>query len=75
MGSFEGDPRKAVIDRSPMKKLSSLIIAIALGLAVVPSFVGTTITAKAEDDFTLVQVADGVYAAIAKSGGLASGNS
>ncbi len=29
---------------------------------------------KAEDNFTLVKVADGVYAAIAKSGGLASGN-
>ena len=30
--------------------------------------------AKAEDDFQLVQVADGVFAAIAKPGGLASGN-
>ena len=30
--------------------------------------------AKPEDNFTLVKVADGVYAAIAKSGGLASGN-
>jgi cyclase len=29
---------------------------------------------KAEDDFQLVKVADGVYAAIAKSGGVASGN-
>jgi glyoxylase-like metal-dependent hydrolase (beta-lactamase superfamily II) len=29
---------------------------------------------KAEDDFQIVRVADGVYAAIAKSGGLASGN-
>lgn len=29
---------------------------------------------KAEDDFQLVKVADGVYAAIAKPGGLASGN-
>src|SRR5256886_11626057 len=29
---------------------------------------------KAEDDFQLVKVADGIYAAIAKSGGLASGN-
>jgi cyclase len=29
---------------------------------------------KAEDDFQLIKVADGVYAAIAKSGGLASGN-
>jgi glyoxylase-like metal-dependent hydrolase (beta-lactamase superfamily II) len=30
--------------------------------------------AKAEDDFQVVKVADGVYAAIAKPGGLASGN-
>ena len=30
--------------------------------------------AKAEDDFQIVKVAEGVYAAIAKSGGLASGN-
>jgi cyclase len=30
--------------------------------------------ARAEDDFQLVQVADGVFAAIAKPGGLASGN-
>src|SRR2546430_4772706 len=29
---------------------------------------------KAEDDFQLIKVAEGVYAAIAKSGGLASGN-
>jgi glyoxylase-like metal-dependent hydrolase (beta-lactamase superfamily II) len=29
---------------------------------------------KAEDDFQLVKVADGVYAAIARAGGLASGN-
>src|SRR5437588_11683792 len=29
---------------------------------------------KTDDDFQLVKVADGVYAAIAKSGGLASGN-
>src|SRR5215813_8121859 len=29
---------------------------------------------KAEDDFQLVKVAEGVYAAIAKTGGLASGN-
>ena len=36
---------------------------------------GKTVGApKAEDDFQLVKVADGVYAAIAKSGGLASGN-
>ncbi len=33
-----------------------------------------TANLKAEDDFTLVKVAEGIYAAIAKSGGLASGN-
>ena len=33
-----------------------------------------TVSAKPEDNFTLVKVADGVYAAIAKPGGLASGN-
>ena len=40
------------------------------------SAVGTarTATPKAEDDFQLVKVADGVYAGIAKPGGLASGN-
>jgi|SRR5437867_7435605 len=32
------------------------------------------VSLKAQDDFTLVKVADGVYAAVAKSGGLASGN-
>src|SRR5438105_14505034 len=51
-----------------------------------PKFVLTTIFAlfvlissgngqtRTQDDFQLVKVADGVYAAIAKSGGLASGN-
>ena len=57
-----------------MKKLSLFVFAIAFGLAVVPSLADTTAAPKAEDDFTLVPVADGVYAAIAKSGGLASGN-
>jgi glyoxylase-like metal-dependent hydrolase (beta-lactamase superfamily II) len=32
------------------------------------------VATKAEDDFQLVKVAEGIYAAIAKSGGLASGN-
>src|SRR5438445_2647974 len=35
---------------------------------------GTKSALKAEDDFQLIKVADGVYAAIAKPGGLASGN-
>ena len=43
---------------------------------VLMSAVGTarTVTPKAEDDFQLVKVAEGVYAGIAKPGGLASGN-
>ena len=51
--------------------------AIVLTLAIVsmrPCESKTTAAPKAEDDFQLVKVADGVYAAIAKSGGLASGN-
>ena len=39
-----------------------------------PAVPETEIASKAEDDFQLVKVADGVFAAIAKSGGLASGN-
>ena len=35
---------------------------------------GSAAAVKAEDDFELIKVADGVYAAIAKAGGLASGN-
>ena len=61
-------------DERSMKKLLILLITIAVGLVVIPSLSTTTAAPKAEDDFTLVQVADGVYAAIAKPGGLASGN-
>ena len=38
------------------------------------ALVTPAVPAKVEDDFQLVKVAEGVYAAIAKSGGLASGN-
>jgi glyoxylase-like metal-dependent hydrolase (beta-lactamase superfamily II) len=61
-------------DERSMKKLLILLITIGIGLVVIPSLPTTTAAPKAEDDFTLVQVADGVYAAIAKPGGLASGN-
>src|ERR1043166_9145426 len=61
-------------DERSMKKLLILLITIGIGLVVIPSLPTTTAGPKAEDDFTLVQVADGVYAAIAKPGGLASGN-
>jgi glyoxylase-like metal-dependent hydrolase (beta-lactamase superfamily II) len=49
-----------------MKTLTLLIWALALVVFVPPP--------KPEDNFTLVKVNEGVYAAIAKSGGLASGN-
>ena len=49
-----------------MKTLTLLIWALALVFVVPPP--------KAEDNFTLVKVNEGVYAAIAKSGGLATGN-
>ena len=48
-----------------------VLFAIAL---MRPCELRTAAAPKAEDDFQLVKVADGVYAAIAKSGGLASGN-
>ena len=56
---------------------TSVSIALVLLIGFIgASFAGTgySATPKAEDDFQLVQVADGVYAAIAKPGGLASGN-
>jgi glyoxylase-like metal-dependent hydrolase (beta-lactamase superfamily II) len=59
-----------------MKK-THLLVLITLLLSILVLIYPTASTAhtpKAEDDFTLVKVADGVYAAIAKSGGLASGN-
>src|SRR5437016_9287786 len=52
--------------------IAPITLAIAFG-----SFLPQSVSAdvpKAEDDFQIVKVADGVYAAIAKSGGLASGN-
>jgi cyclase len=48
-------------------------LTLSLGAANLAGF-RTAAVAKAEDDFQLVKVADGVYAAIAKPGGLASGN-
>src|SRR5437879_7299209 len=57
-------------------KLTLIIFGIAATIAaMIVSIPPRTIAApKAEDDFQLMKVADGVYAAIAKSGGLASGN-
>jgi len=50
-----------------------LILLLVAVCSLVPK-VESTVLSKADDDFTLVKVADGVYAAVAKSGGLASGN-
>ena len=50
-------------------KTISLLLCILL-LLIPPA----NLLAKPEDHFTLVKVADGVYAAIAKQGGLATGN-
>src|SRR5438128_11384953 len=52
------------------KIILAAVIAIVVLLCAAPAFAQS----KHEDDFQLVKVADGVYAAIAKSGGLASGN-
>jgi len=58
---------------------TSIVITVGLVLAGAfamarPAALNTKAAPKAEDDFQLVKVADGVYAGIAKSGGLASGN-
>ena len=53
--------------------IMALILLVTISLARPPAVVRAT-ALKAEDDFQLVKVAEGVYAAIAKPGGLASGN-
>lgn len=51
----------------------AMILALFAGTAHTRSNSATTMP-KAEDDFQLVKVAEGVYAAIARPGGVASGN-
>jgi len=51
-----------------------VFIAVLMFALVAPRTPHTTGALKPEDNFTLVKVADGIYAAIAKPGGLASGN-
>jgi len=51
----------------------ALTLLVTISLARPPAVVRAT-ALKAEDDFQLVKVAEGVYAGIAKPGGLASGN-
>src|ERR1700694_2469009 len=61
--------------KTQMRKLLAATIALMIAVALSSPYRGKTAAApKTEDDFQLIKVADGVYAAIAKSGGLASGN-
>jgi glyoxylase-like metal-dependent hydrolase (beta-lactamase superfamily II) len=58
-----------------MKSKSILNLAVVLTLFATLADTGSSAPApKAEDDFQLIKVAEGVYAAIAKPGGIASGN-
>jgi len=52
--------------------LIAVVVLVAISSAPYPT--KTLAAPRAEDDFQLIKVADGVYAAIAKPGGLASGN-
>jgi len=60
-------------------KIRSILMLIVTALSVTiglaqPTPPQTVFAPKTEDDFELIKVADGVYAAVAKPGGLASGN-
>jgi glyoxylase-like metal-dependent hydrolase (beta-lactamase superfamily II) len=59
-----------------MKKLLIIVLVLTgtLSLSLTSHSTVETSKPKAEDNFTVVKVAEGVYGAIAKSGGLASGN-
>jgi cyclase len=54
--------------------MKRLIVSIAIGLSLLLGPSGAQSQSKPQDDFNLVKVADGVFAATAKPGGLASGN-
>ena len=59
--------------RSPMiPLLIATIVLVAISSAPHPT--KTLAAPRAEDNFQVIKVAEGVYAAIAKQGGLASGN-
>src|SRR5258708_7748073 len=72
--------RERVVSRLNIMRMRRVAILLCIGLLTAastgPGLVahGVAAPVKAEDDFQLVKVADGVYAAIAKPGGLASGN-
>jgi len=60
-------------------RIRSIAMFMVTALAVIMALVGapqskSVVALKAADDFQLTKVADGVYAAIAKPGGLPSGN-
>jgi cyclase len=57
-----------------MKTSIVIIVAVVLAAMAQPAPLRNEIAPKAEDDFQLMKIADGIYAAIARSGGLASGN-
>ena len=59
-----------------MKRRSSALVGLGLvGLCLLGTLgIARSAFPKAEDNFQLVKVAEGVYAGIAKPGGLASGN-
>ena len=61
--------------RASIVRTAIIALPLALSLGVTrPAALKSEAAPKAEDDFQLVKVAEGVYAAIAKPGGLASGN-
>jgi glyoxylase-like metal-dependent hydrolase (beta-lactamase superfamily II) len=55
-------------------RLSFVAIAIVISIGCSASAAASPVAPQAEDDFQIVKVADGVYAAIAKPGSLAGGN-
>src|SRR5436853_1296232 len=60
-----------------MKSISivfAIVTILAVGIGLARPAENAVGPANAEDDFQLVKVADGIFAAIAKPGGLASGN-
>src|ERR1043166_2883807 len=56
------------------RKITQVLVSLFILSSAARTTPTRTVVPKAEDDFQIVKVADGVYAAIAKPGGLASGN-
>ncbi|MFN2578151.1 MAG: MBL fold metallo-hydrolase [Pyrinomonadaceae bacterium] len=76
VAGLSGEKGPTVSTLTPVKSRRA-IIAIAtlffVSIAIQPKRANAA-PPKAEDDFQIIKVADGVYAAIARPGGLASGN-